>query len=106
LFTDSYAPEAERTVREAVEAELDAFLFDKLARDQARHWEQHAAVRDPYQAALAMERQSRDRFCVLSGQLAKGPEREVGAELAEKGDGHVALLEAELGLMAGVAIWT
>jgi hypothetical protein len=50
-----------------------------------------------------MERQSRDRLRVLSGQLAKGPEREVSKELAEKGDGHVALLEAEVGLMAGVA---
>ena len=61
----------------------------------------HSAVRDLYQAALVMERQSRDRFRVLAGQLPEGPERKVCAELAEKGDGHMALLAAELGLMAG-----
>ena len=40
-FTDSYAPEAERiwAVRETVPAKLDAFLFYKLARDQARQWD-------------------------------------------------------------------
>jgi hypothetical protein len=46
MFTDSYAPEAERlwAVREAVQAALDAFLFYKLARDQARHWDERAVV--------------------------------------------------------------
>jgi len=158
MFTDSYAPGAERlwAVREAVQAELDAFLFYKLARDQARHWEQravlerlceaemsvlselekqyhphlanhllelnlaeqnrvsqrlfrgiclsdHSAVRDLYQAALAMERHTRDRFRVLAGQLPDGNEREICTGLAEKDEGHVALLEAELGLLAGAA---
>ena len=34
MFTDGYAPDAARlwAVREAVQAELDAFLFYKLAR--------------------------------------------------------------------------
>jgi rubrerythrin len=158
MFTDSYAPEAQRlwAVREAVQAELDAFLFYKLARDQARHWDQravlerlceaemsvlndlekqyhphlatgmleltldeehrlaqrlfrgiclsdHSAVRDLYQAALAMERQTRDRFRSLAGQLPDGAERKVCAELAEKDAGHVALLESELGLLAQAA---
>jgi rubrerythrin len=159
MFTDSYLPEAERiwAVREAVQAELDAFLFYKLARDQARHWEQravlerlceaemsvldelekqyhphlattvlelspdeqgrltqrlfrgiclsdHSAVRDLYQAALAMERHTRDRFHKLAGQLPEGAERKVCAELAEKNADHAALLESELGLLAEVAV--
>ena len=158
MFTDCYAPEAERiwAVREAVQAELDAFLFYKLARDQARQGDQravlerlceaemsvlddletqyhphlatdvlelspheqhrltqrlfpgiclsdHAAVRDLYQAALAMERQTRDRFRTLAGQLPEGTERKVCAELADKDEGHVALLESELGLLAQAA---
>ena len=158
MFTDGGLPDAERlwAVREAVQAELDAFLFYKLARDQARHWDQravlerlceaemsvlndlekqyhphlathllelpldeqnrlaqrlfrgiclsdHSAVRDLYQAALAMERQTRDRFRVLAAQLPDGAERQVCAELADKEDGHMALLEAELGLLAQAA---
>jgi rubrerythrin len=158
MFSDSYAPEAERlwAIREAVQAELDAFLFYKLARDQARHWDEravlerlceaemsvlneleieyhphlatrvlkleldeqnrlserlfrgiclsdHSAVRDLYQAALVMERQNRDRFRVLAGQLPEGTERKVCRELAEKDEGHVALLEAELELLTGAA---
>jgi rubrerythrin len=143
-------------VREAVQAELDAFLFYKLARDQARHWEQravlerlceaemsvlndlekqyhphlatrvlelpvdeqnrlaqrlfrgiclsdHSAVRDLYHAALAMERHSRDRFRVLAEHLPDSAERKVCAELADKDEAHVALLEAELGLLAQAA---
>jgi rubrerythrin len=155
MFTDGGLPDAERlwAVREAIQAELDAFLFYKLARDQARHWDQravlerlceaemsvlndlekqyhphlatqvlelpldeqnrlsqrlfrgiclsdHSAVRDLYLAALAMERQTRDRFRVLAAQLPDGAERRVCAELADKEDGHMALLEAELGLLA------
>ena len=158
MFTDTYAPEAERlwAVREAVQAELDAFLFYKLARDQARHWEQravlerlceaemsvlselekryhphlatrvleleldeqsrlaqrlfrgiylsdHSAVRDLYHAALAMERHSRDRFRILAERLPDSAERKVCAELADKDEAHVALLEAELGLLAQAA---
>jgi rubrerythrin len=159
MFTDSYMPEAERiwAVREAVQAELDAFLFYKLARDQARHWEQravlerlceaemsvlgdlekqyhphlattvlelspdeqgrltqrlfrgiclsdHSAVRDLYQAALAMERHTCDRFHKLAGQLPEGADRKVFAELAEKNADHAALLESELGLLAEAAV--
>jgi rubrerythrin len=158
MFTDGYAPDAERllAIREAVQAELDAFLFYKLARDQARHWDQravlerlceaemsvlsdlekqyhphlatrvlelpldeqnrlaqrlfrgiclsdHSAVRDLYQAALAMERQTRDRFRVLAAQLPDGAERKVCADLAEKDEGHMAMLEAELGMLAQAA---
>jgi rubrerythrin len=158
MFTDGGLPDAERlwAVREAVQAELDAFLFYKLARDQARHWDQravlerlceaemsvlndlekqyhphlathllelpldeqnrlaqrlfrgiclsdHSAVRDLYQAALAMERQTRDRFRVLAAQLPDGAERQVCAELADREEGHMALLEAELGLLARAA---
>ena len=157
-FTDSYAPEAERiwAVRETVPAKLDAFLFYKLARDQARQWDQravlerlceaemsvlddlgrqyhphlatdvlelspdeqdgltqrpfrdtylsdHSAVRDLYQAALAMERQTRDRFRTPAQQLPEGTERKVCAEPAEKDEGQVALLESELGLLAQAA---
>jgi rubrerythrin len=158
MFTDSYPPELERlwAVREAVQAELEAYLFYKLARDQARHGEQravlerfceaemsvlnelekqyhphlaprvleleldeqnrltqrlfrgiclsdHSAICDLYQAALMMERQSRDRFRMLAGQLPEGAERKVCAELAEKNEAHVALLEAELGLLVQAA---
>jgi hypothetical protein len=63
----------------------------------------HAAVRDLYQAALAMERQTRDRFRTLAGQLPEGTERKVCAELADKDEGQVALLESELGLLAQAA---
>lgn len=63
----------------------------------------HSAVRDLYQAALAMERQTRDRFRTLAGQLPEGTERKVCAELAEKDEGHVALLESELDLLAQAA---
>lgn len=158
MFTDGYAREAASlwAVREAVQAELDAFLFYKLARDQARHWEQravlerlceaemsvlndlekqyhphlatrvlelpldeqnrlsqrlfrgiclsdHSAVRDLYQAALAMERRTRDHFRGLAAELPDGAERQVCADLAQKDEGHVALLEAELGLLAQAA---
>jgi hypothetical protein len=60
-------------------------------------------VRDLYQAALATERQTRDRFRVLARQVPEGAERQVCAELAEKDAEHVALLEAELGLIAQAA---
>jgi hypothetical protein len=39
-------------VREAVQLELDSFQFYKLARDQARHWEQRAVLDRLYDAEL------------------------------------------------------
>jgi rubrerythrin len=53
-------------------------------------------VKDLYQAALEMERRTRDHFRKLARELPEGLEREVCEELAAEEDEHVALLEGEL----------
>jgi len=49
-----------------------------------------------YQAALEMERRTRDHFRRLARDLPAGLERELCSELAAEEDEHVALLEGEL----------
>jgi len=41
-----------RAVRQDIQLELDSFHFYKLARDQARHWEQRAVLERLYDAEL------------------------------------------------------
>jgi rubrerythrin len=53
-------------------------------------------VRDLYQAALEMERRTRDHFRKLARELPEGLERELCEELAAEEDEHVAILEGEL----------
>jgi rubrerythrin len=53
-------------------------------------------VKDLYQAALEMERRTRDHFRKLARELPEGLERELCEELAAEEDEHVALLEGEL----------
>jgi rubrerythrin len=49
-----------------------------------------------YEAALEMERRTRDHFHRLSRELPAGLERDLCAELAAEEEEHVALLEGEL----------
>lgn len=55
-----------------------------------------SGVRDLYQAALEMERRTRDHFRKLARELPEGLERELCEELAAEEDEHVAILEGEL----------
>jgi rubrerythrin len=55
-----------------------------------------AGVRDLYQAALAMERRTRDHFRKLAADLPAGLEKELCGELAAEEEEQVALLEGEL----------
>ncbi len=55
-----------------------------------------SGVRDLYQAALEMERRTRDQFRKLARELPEGLERELCEELAAEEDEHVAILEGEL----------
>ncbi len=53
-------------------------------------------VADLYQAALEMERRTRDHFRQLARDLPQGLERDLCGELAAEEEEHVALLEGEL----------
>jgi rubrerythrin len=55
-----------------------------------------AGVRDLYEAALEMERRTRDHFRKLHASLPAGLEKDLCGELAAEEDEHVALLEGEL----------
>jgi len=55
-----------------------------------------SGVRDLYQAALEMERRTRDHFRKLADGLPGGLEKELCGELAAEEEEHVALLEGEL----------
>jgi len=55
-----------------------------------------AGVRDLYQAALEMERRTRDHFRRLAEGLPPGLERDLCGELAAEEEEHVAMLEGEL----------
>ena len=55
-----------------------------------------AGVRDLYQAALEMERRTRDHFRKLARDLPAGLEKDLCGELAAEEEEHVALLEGEL----------
>jgi rubrerythrin len=55
-----------------------------------------AGVRELYQAALEMERRTRDHFHKLAADLPAGLEKDLCGELAAEEDEHVVLLEGEL----------
>lgn len=55
-----------------------------------------SGVADLYQAALEMERRTRDHFQQLVRQLPAGLEKDLCGELAAEEEEHVALLEGEL----------
>jgi rubrerythrin len=55
-----------------------------------------SGVRDLYQAALEMERRTRDHFHKLARELPEGLERDLCGELAAEEEEHAALLEREL----------
>ena len=57
---------------------------------------QDSGVRDLYQAALEMERRTRDHFHKLAREVPEGLERDLCEELAAEEEEHVALLEGEL----------
>lgn len=136
-----------RAIRDAVQFELNAFHFYKLARERAQSPEQKAVlermyeaeldhlheleakyhahldrevvelsaneetlmsnwlfqgisttggVRELYQAALEMEKRTRDHFRKLATELPDGLEKDLCKELASEEDEHVALLEGEM----------
>jgi rubrerythrin len=53
-------------------------------------------VAELYQAALEMERRTRDHFRKLAKSLPAGLEKDLCGELAAEEEEHVALLEGEL----------
>jgi len=55
-----------------------------------------AGIRELYQAALEMERRTRDHFLALAAGLPEGMEKELCLELASEEDEHMAMLETEI----------
>ena len=55
-----------------------------------------SGIADLYQAALEMERRTRDHFQKLARELPAGLEKDLCEELAAEEEEHVALLEGEL----------
>jgi rubrerythrin len=82
--------------REVVELSADEskLLSNWLFRDI--RVTQDSGLADLYQAALEMERRTRDHFRKLARELPEGLERELCEELAAEEEEHVALLEGEL----------
>ncbi len=82
--------------REVVELSQNEqlLLSNWLFRDI--HVGSDSGVRDLYQAALEMERRTRDHFRKLASGLPLGLEKDLCGELAAEEDEHVALLEGEL----------
>ena len=72
----------------------EALLSNWLFRDIQMGGD--AGVRDLYQAALEMERRTRDHFRRLAEGLPPGLERDLCGELAAEEEEHVAMLEGEL----------
>jgi len=82
--------------RETVELSADQ---DKLLANWLFHGiklDQRTGVKELYEAALEMERRTRDHFRKLAGDLPAGLEKELCGELAAEEEEHVALLEGEL----------
>jgi hypothetical protein len=71
-------------VREAVQLELDSVQFYKLARDQARHWEQRAVLDRLYDAGLKILHTLDQKYHVHlhPGMIELTPEQE--GRLAQK----------------------
>jgi len=96
-------------LEEKYHAHLDREVVD-LSADETKllsNWlfrgirvAQASGVRDLYQAALEMERRTRDHFHKLARELPEGLERDLCEELAAEEEEHVALLEGELEQLA------
>ena len=113
-----------RAIRDAVQFELNSFHFYKLARARAKdhaHLDravidltpteekllsdelfaglpagEEGGIRGLYEAALAMERRTRDHFRKAASELPAGLENELCLELAAEEEEHVAMLETEI----------
>jgi len=70
------------------EALLSNWLFQGISVD--------GGVRELYQAALEMEKRTRDHFRKLADELPEGLEKDICRELASEEEEHVALLEGEM----------
>jgi rubrerythrin len=57
---------------------------------------EESGIADLYQAALEMERRTRDHFHKLAAGLSDGLEKDLCSELAAEEEEHVAMLETEL----------
>ena len=67
---------------------LSNWLFQGISAD--------GGIKELYQAALEMEKRTRDHFSKLAAELPEGLEKELCLELASEEEEHVALLEGEL----------
>jgi len=70
------------------QALLSNWLFRGLAAD--------GGIRELYEAALEMEKRTRDHFSKLASELPDGLEKDLCLELASEEEEHVAMLEGEL----------
>jgi rubrerythrin len=82
--------------REVVELSANEQLLLSNWLFRGIHVTADSGVRELYQAALEMERRTRDHFCRLAADLPAGLEKELCGELAAEEEEHVALLEGEL----------
>jgi rubrerythrin len=69
---------------------LDNWLFRGI------HVTEESGIAGLYQAALEMERRTRDHFHKLAAGLPEGLEKDLCSELAAEEEEHVAMLETEL----------
>ena len=92
-------------LEEKYHAHLDREVVDLSRNEEAlmANWlfrgirvGQDSGVADLYQAALEMERRTRDHFRKLARELPEGLERELCEVLAAEEEEHVAMLEGEL----------
>ena len=82
--------------RAAIDLTPDArkLLEDELFRDLPASGDE--SIRGLYEAALAMERRTRDHFRASAAQLPAGLEKELCLELASEEEEHIAMLETEI----------
>src|SRR5947209_18437215 len=92
-------------LEEKYHAHLDREVVELSANEEAllSNWlfrgirvTEESGVTDLYQAALEMERRTRDHFKKLARSLPAGLEKDLCEELAAEEDEHVALLEGEM----------
>jgi glutamate synthase (NADPH) small chain len=82
--------------REVVELSADEDKLLSSALFRGIRLSEDGALTDLYEAALEMEKRTRDYFRKLARELPEGVERDLCAELAAEEEEHVALLESEL----------
>jgi rubrerythrin len=90
---EKYHAHLDRSVVE-LSSDEDALLSNWLFR--GIQMTADSGIADLYQAALEMERRTRDHFRKLATDLPTGLERDLCSELAAEEEEHVALLEGEL----------